>query len=301
MDLTDLDLGLLLALEALLIDQNVTHAASRLGISQPALSARLSRLRDAFADPLFVPSTSGRGVVPTPRAVDLRGDLANTLVMLRRMVDGPAAFDPGQTSRTFVVAIYENPAAILAPGLIAELAATAPGARIAFVEPGTDISGSLERGTVDLLVAGPDRVAGDLVQRLLFEDDFCTAQRRDHPRGRQPLDIVTFCALEHLLVSADGGGFAGLVDQALGKLGFARRVTVSIQSYALAPVILANSDCICTLPHRFLDRFAGNLDFFDPPLELPATQLFAFWHPRNQNDLGHAWLRERLYAAAAKA
>ncbi len=300
MDLADIDLGLLLALDALLKDRNVTHAAVRLGISQPALSTRLSRLRDLFLDPLFVPAAAGRGVVPTPRAAALQVELAGILAQLRRLMDGPSAFDPAQTRRTFVVAIYENPAAILAPGLVSEVTAAAPGARMAFVSPGRDILDQMERGAVDLLVAGPDRANGDLMRRPLFEDDFCTAQRHGHPRGKQALDLDTFCALDHLLVSADGGGFHGLVDSALNVVGRARRVTVSIQSYALAPIVLAGSDCVCTMPRRFFRRFAEGLDLFVPPVRLLPTQLLAFWHPRCQDDQGHIWLRGRLYAAARR-
>lgn len=106
-DLAEIDLGLLLALEALLHERNVTRAASRLNIGQPALSARLNRLRQVFADPLFVPATSGRGVVPTARAVELQTELAAVLGKLRRMVEGPAVFDPARSQRTFVVAIHE--------------------------------------------------------------------------------------------------------------------------------------------------------------------------------------------------
>jgi DNA-binding transcriptional LysR family regulator len=118
-DLSDIDLGLLLALEALLADRNITHAAARLGLSQPALSARLNRLRRALGDPLFVPAPTGRGVVPTPRALGLQAELGDALAALRRIVEGPAGFDPARTRRTFVVAIHENPAAILSPGLVA--------------------------------------------------------------------------------------------------------------------------------------------------------------------------------------
>lgn len=301
MELADVDLGLLLALDALLEARNVTHAAIRLGISQPALSARLSRLREVFADPLFVPAAAGRGVVPTPRAAGLQGELASLLAQLRRMVEGPATFDPAQTRRTFVVAIYENPAAILLPGFVPRLLRDAPYAQVAFVDPGPDITDRLETGAVDLLVSGPDRTGDGLMRKVLFEDDFVTAQRIGHPRGRYPLDLDAFCALDHLLISADGGGFHGLVDSALASLGRARRVAVSIQRYALAPALLSSSDCVCTMPRRFFSRHAGELDLFRPPLELPTMQMLALWHPRSQGDQGHAWLREQLYAAAGYA
>jgi DNA-binding transcriptional LysR family regulator len=297
-DLTDIDLGLLLALEALLEERNVTHAAEKLGIGQSALSARLNRLRQAFKDPLFVPASTGRGVVPTPRAAELRTELAAVLLRLRQIIEGPPAFDPARTRRTFVVAILENPAAILAPDLVSKVMAEAPHARLAFVHPTPDIVERMERGEIDVLVGTAEKASGDLIRRPLLEDGFLTAQRKGHPRGTGPLDLETFCALDHLLISTDGGGFSGLVDQALGALGRARRVTVSLQNYALAPVILANSDCVCTLPRRFLARFANELDLYPPPLELAQVQLLMLWHPRNQEDEGHVWFRDRIHKAA---
>lgn len=302
-DLAEIDLGLLLALEALLRERNVTRAALRLGIRQPALSARLNRLRQIFADPLFVSAAAGRGMAPTPRAMELQPDLADVLGRLRRMMEGPAAFEPARTRRTFVVALPENPAAALAPGLVARMTAAAPGARLAFVLPPRDAAARLERGEIDIAVTGADRSAGDLMQRPLIEDEFVTAQRKGHPRGTGALDLDAFCALDHLLVSADGGGFAGAIDEALAALGRSRRVAVSVQSYALAPMIVAASNCICTLPRRFLrcSWFADQLDLTAPPLDLPPVRLVAVWHRRNQEDRGHAWLRECLYQAATAA
>ncbi|GAN76202.1 transcriptional regulator LysR [Acidisphaera rubrifaciens HS-AP3] len=292
MELSDLDLGLLLALDALLQDTNVTRAAARLGISQSALSGRLGRLRELFGDPLFVPASGGRGVVATP--------LADALAQLRRLIEPTHGFDPARSRRTFVIAVYENPATVFAPALVAHLAAAAPGARIAFVAPGADTAERLERGGVDLLL-GADRGREGLICRKLLDSDYATAQRRGHPRGTGPLDLDAFCALDHVLISADGGGFAGVVDDALASLGRSRRVVVSTQSYALAPLIVAGSDCIGTMPRRVLQRFAAGLDLFAPPLALPSARLYAFWHPRSHADPGHAWLRERLYEAAEAA
>ncbi|WP_409192652.1 LysR substrate-binding domain-containing protein [Bradyrhizobium sp. RDM4] len=187
----------------------------------------------------------------------------------------------------------------LAPGFVARFTATAARARLALVHPTRDVVDRLERGEIDILVTGADGAHGDLMQRPLFEDSFLSAQRKGHPRGNGALDLDRFCALDHLLISADGGGFSGLVDDALAALGRSRRVAVSIQTYALAPVILAHSDCICTLPRRFLMRFSHELDLTPPPLDLPPARIVALWHPRNQEDGGHAWLRECLYHAAA--
>jgi DNA-binding transcriptional LysR family regulator len=300
-DLGELDVGLLLALEALLSERNVTHAAARLGISQSALSARLQRLRQVFDDDLFVAASNGRGMVPTTRAIDLHTELEYILTKLRRMVEGPIEFDPAQSRRTFTIAIQENPAAVLAPGLISQVLSSAPGARLSFVHPPRDVYDRLEQGVIDIFVAGNDKASGDLLRRQLVQDDFLTAQRKGHPRGIGPLDINTFCAMDHVLVSTEGGGFAGLIDEILAASARKRRVAISLQTYALVPLILAHSDCICTLPRRFLKQFANALDFFPPPIELPPPKLFALWHSRSRQDSGHRWIREALFRAAVDA
>ena len=139
------------------------------------------------------------------------------------------------------------------------------------------------------------------MSRKLFDEEFVTAQRKGHPRGTGPLSLAEFCALDHLLVSTMGGRFSGLVDAVLAREGVERSVTVSIQSYALAPTLLATSDLVCTLPRRFLQRYAGQLDLMVPPLEFGRFQLSAFWHPRAANEPAHVWLREQIFALARLA
>jgi DNA-binding transcriptional LysR family regulator len=299
-ELMSLDHELLLTLNVLLQEKNVTRAAARLGVSQSTLSARLTRLRRLLSDPLFVTADSGRGVVPTPRAVELQTDLPDLLERLNRIVAAKPFFDPATTQRTFVVAIHENPAVTLSPSLVSRLALTAPGARIAFVLPSQLTLEKLEAGEIDILVSGSDDEVSSLIKRPLFKDDFLTAQRKGHPRGTGVLGLEEYCALDHLIVSTEEGAFTGFVDQELAKLGLTRRVSVSIQHYALAPVVLVNSNCVCTLPRRFLMQFSHTLDFQKPPLKLPRAQLSALWHRRNQEDAGHVWLRDSLYEAAAE-
>ena len=141
----------------------------------------------------------------------------------------------------------------------------------------------------------------DLVARPLYEEKFVTAQRKGHPRGTEPLTLDAFCALDHLLISTSGGRFDGMIDEALAEVGRERAVSVSIQSYALTPLVLANSDLICTLPRRFLARFSAELDLFPPPLELAPFQIFVFWHPRMRRDPAHTWLRRQVHYCAEVA
>lgn len=301
-----LDINLLLTFDALLDSHNVTQAARRLGITQPALSGRLGRLRALFDDRLFVPGASGRGVVPTSRALELKPLVQEVVERLRALTTPAKAFDAAKSARTFVIAAYENPGAMLAPALVPRVRSLAPAIRLAFVLPKpAQIVSELESGKVDLFVgvgasrAHARRVEGGLlISRTLFKDDFLTAQRRGHPRGTGPLTLQGFCELDHLLVSNEGGGFSGLVDEALAREGGERHVAVSVQSYVLAPLVLAASDLVCTLPRRLLERFAGAVDVVPPPLELGHLELVAYWHERGHNDPGHQWLRQQVFAAA---
>lgn len=296
--LEDLEVALLLALDALLRDRNITWAARRLGITQPAMSARLARLREVFGDRLFVPAANGRGVVPTQRAIMLEPVLTLTLESLRRLIEADRGFDPASCQRTFTVAMHDNPAMMMAASLVRRVHALAPKVRVVIVLPNAkSIDEELEAGRVDLLVGRADAANGQWIGRALISESFVTAQRKGHPRGDGPFDLDSFCNHDHLLISADGGGLIGLVDEALVRLGRERRVAASIQSYALAPLVIEGSDLLCTLPRRLLSRFTGTLNLFAPPFELGAFELSLFWHPRSQDDAGHAWLRTQLTEA----
>lgn len=162
-----------------------------------------------------MPAAAGRGVVPTTRAMELQTELAHVLGKLRRMVEGPAVFDPARSQRTFVVAITKT-GRDSGARLCRAMTDSAAQARLAFAHLTRDIVDRLERGEIDILVTGADRAHGELMQRPLFDDSFLSAQ---HSRGSGALALDRFRALDHLLISADGGGFSGLVDDALAALG----------------------------------------------------------------------------------
>lgn len=291
--ISDFDVGLLMTLDALLKEKNVTHAASRLNITQSALSARLIKLRQIFNDPLFVPAASGRGMIATPHVSALEPELTRLLERFNDFVNTAHQFDPATSRRVFRLAATDNPAAILAPDLIPLFQARAPLARIAFTLPDkARIADHLEKGDVDLFIGAAEDAAPDLIGQTLFQEEFITAQRRGHPRGSEEISLDEFCDAEHLLISTSGGHFSGMIDDALAELGRERRVSVSIQSYALAPLVLSSTDCICTLPRRFLQRFADTLDLFTPPLALAVFSMNVFWHPRMRTDPAHVWLRK---------
>lgn len=181
---SDLDIDLILTLDALLTDRNITHAAARLGVSQPALSARLSRLRAIFGEPLFIPSPHGRGVLPTPRAEALRPQVAAVLRGISAML-APTGFNPRESNRTFVIALHENPALMLGAELLNHIRREAPGIRLRFALPEwVNLPQQLESGDVDIYIGVSAGAHDGWVRRKLFEDAFATAQRKGHPRGR---------------------------------------------------------------------------------------------------------------------
>jgi DNA-binding transcriptional LysR family regulator len=285
-------MDLLIALDALLRLGNVSQAAQELGISQPALSSRLSRLRKLFADKLFVPATSGRGIVATPRAEALRLQLAEVLSQLHTMVTTSVQFEPSRSQKTFVLGLHQNPAAMVAPDLVPYVMALAPNIRLAFTwPPGEQIVEQLEAGRIDLVLGADFPLHGDLISRVLLEEPLMTAQRIGHPRGKGAMDIDAFCKYPHLVASELGTSFSDSIDEHLSALGRFRTVIASISRYAVIPRVVEKSDCLCTLPKSFLARYGESLDRFEPPIELEPVRLCAYWHPRSQEDPAHMWLR----------
>lgn len=294
MDMKRIDLNLLVSLDVLLEEANVTRAARRLKLSQPALSAQLARLREVFGDPLLLPAETGRGMTLTARAVGLRDPLRTALRDLDRVVTHAPEFDPAHGTRAFQIAMSDNGVAILGVDLVAWVAAHAgPGIRVAFrpVDPAR-IGTLMESGEVDLLISIKSLIPSAMKTRALLDDRYLMAQRKGHPRGLTPPDLEAYCALSHVLVSLDGGGFHGFMDDYLKKLGRRRQVAVSVPQYHLVPAILEATDYVSVMPSRLCQRFASRLDAFELPVATHDISLFASWHPRMHADASHQWLRD---------
>lgn len=293
-----LDISLMMALDALFVDENVTHAAARLNISQSALSGRLNKLRRIFNDPLFITASTGRGVTPTPHALALKSELEYILEKLEGFVKHAYVFDPASSGKTFRIAASDNPAAIIAPNLISLIHKRAPNVKVAFVSPDKlRVNELLEAGDIDLYIGSVENISQNFIGRNLFDDKLVTAQRIGHPRGTGSLSLEEFCACDHVLISSDGGAFSGVIDEALSRIGKSRKVSTSIQSYSLAPLIVSSTDCLCTLPRRFLERFSHKLDLFPPPVQLDQFFLKCFWHPKVSADPANQWLRSMIVEA----
>jgi DNA-binding transcriptional LysR family regulator len=280
MNLTGHNLALLASLSTMLDEKNVTRAAARLGISQPALSAQLARLRDIFNDPLLTPAMSGKGMVLTPRGAHLREPLRQALQVLEDVVSIAPVFDPSVAQRAFSLGANDNASAIMGPRLI-------------------QLAEQLETGEIDIALVSKSAVPSNASNEPLLQEEFRMAQRKDHPRGTRPSTIEEYAQLEHVIVSGDGGGVRGFIDDLLAEKGLSRRVGVSVQYYSLVPLILQMTDLVSTLPARFLDRYADSLASTPLPFEVRRFNLYATWHTRFDNDPAHAWLRGQLALCAS--
>ncbi|MCU0868756.1 MAG: LysR family transcriptional regulator [Burkholderiales bacterium] len=300
MNLRGVDLNLLVTLDALLAECNVTRAAERLGLSQPTASTQLAKLREIFDDPLLVPADKGRGMSPTARAIALQAPLHAVLRELDAIVTLRPDFDPKRDARDFVIAATDGATAVLGLPLVERLHCVAgPRVRMAFVTPDTaTIAEQLESGAADLLIGAERALPQTARTRTLVTERFVVTQRKGHPRGTGPMTLDQYCALDHVLVSLSGGNFVGYMDELLASLGRRRRVAISVQQFLTAPAIVETTDYLCTLPSRLAARNAHRLDAFELPFESEIFSLHAAWHPRFHTDPQHRWLREQLVDAA---
>jgi DNA-binding transcriptional LysR family regulator len=295
-DINGHDLPLLLSLRTMLDEKNITRAAARLGISQPALSAQLARLRDVFDDQLLTPAASGKGMVLTPRGSELREPLRLALQQLEAVVTKPSVFDPENSDRTFTVGANDNATAIIGSRLVALLRSSGL-SQIHLAFRSIDLSrltDQLETGEIDLALVAKRAVPAHMPNQRLLEEGFMMAQRRDHPRGTRRPSLKEYARLDHVIISGDGGGFRSFIDDILAEHGLTRRVAVSVQYYSVVPLLLQSTDLICTLPQQFLSRFPDKLLPLRLPFDTRPFTLHATWHARFDRDPSHQWLRRQL-------
>jgi DNA-binding transcriptional LysR family regulator len=291
-NLRTLDLNLLVTLDVLLAEHNVTRAAERLNFSQPSVSVHLAKLRDVFEDPLLLPGP--RGMRPTARAEALREPLREALDALERAVAPASPFDPAVATHTWRVAAsdYAESTAIL-PAL-AGLRAAAPGTRLAVVEAAPlRIAKQAERGEIDLAFHTSEGAPEGLRRRVLFAERYVLAGRADHPRLKRRPTLAQFCKFEHVIVSPVGGGFVGVTDEVLAKAGLTRKVALSVPHFLFMLSALASTDLVGMLPERLV-RGCGALRTVEPPVEVPGYEMAMLWHERSHRDPAHQWLREHI-------
>ena len=291
MNVGDLDLNLLRAFDAVLRDGSVTAAGDRLGLSQPAMSNALSRLRRLLDDPLFV-RTPG-GMRPTPFAQRLAAPVRQALDLIQTTLAQQAAFDPRTSQRSFRLQLSDVGEIVFLPALLEHLEREAPGVRIDTGQlPQDEVSEALSAGEIDLAVGFLPGLSAGVVSRRLFRDRYVCLVRADHPRIGSRITLAQFLAASHVLVSARGSAHE-IVEQTLRNKGLARRIALRVPHFTVIPMILARSDHMVIVPEgltRAIARF-GRFKSLKPPVDIPALDVRVHWHERFGRDPGIVWLR----------
>jgi DNA-binding transcriptional LysR family regulator len=283
------DLNLLFTLEVLLAEGSVARAARRLRLSPSAMSRALARLREATGDPLLV--RAGRGLVPTPRALELR-ERVGPLVEGGEAVLRPAVkIDFKTLARTFTLRTSEGFVENFGPDLIARVGAEAPGVRLFFVQKPNKDSAPLREGAVDLETGVVDKAtAPELRVQALFRDRYVGVVRNGHPLGKGKITPARYAAGRHVAVSRLGID-KGPIDEALGALGLKRTITVIVGGFSTALGLARASDLIASVPERHTGNLRAGMRSFRLPVALPEITVSMLWHPRLDADPAHRWLR----------
>jgi DNA-binding transcriptional LysR family regulator len=295
-DLRRIDLNLLVALEALLDEKNVTRAALRLGMSQPAASRALGRLRALFSDALLVDGPGG--YVLSSRAEELQPLLRRILAGVGEMLEANSFVAATATGRIRLL-MPDLQAAALAPHLLARLAREAPSLDLDIVAPGANAIEALEQGAADAMVALIDEAPAGIQRRRLYDEELVTLMRAHHPALTGKFTLDRFLELEHIVVSVTGVGPAP-VDEVLARMGRTRRVKLRVPNFFAAVEIAARSDLIMTLPSSLARAAADRrrLVSLPPPLDLGKFTMSLAWHARQQDAPRHRWLRRTIVTAA---
>ena len=286
------DLNLLVTLDVLLAEGSVARAARRLRLSPSAMSRALARLRETTGDPLLV--RAGRGLVPTPRALELR-ERVGQLVQ-----DGEAVLRPAeklklkQLVRTFTLRTSEGFVENFGPDLIARVREQAPGVRLCFVQKPDKDSTSLRDGIVDLETGVVGKAtAPELRVQALFRDRFIGVVGMGHPLCQGEITPARYAAGGHILVSRRGVD-RGPIDEALTPLGLEREICVTVAGFSTALALARVSDLIASVPERHTGNLRAGLHSFPLPVSTPEITVALFWHPRLNADPAHRWLRGQV-------
>lgn len=300
-NMRSIDLNLLLVFEALLQAKNVTHAGSLLGLSQPATSAALSKLRMTLKDPLFV--RTPHGMEPTPRALLLAKPLQQALIVIRDEVLRQPSFDLATTARMFTIAMTDVAEMVFLPRLLRLLSEEAPLANLKTVimSPAA-LELALESGTVDLAIGlFPDLKRASFYQQRLFQHPFVCIVRKDHPSIGRRMTLAQFLSASHAVVEAEGRN-SEVFERMLERRGLERRVMLRIPHFLSIPMVIADSDLVVTIPRVLGEVFARmtNIRVVAPPIKIGNYDVRQYWHERFQKDPANQWLRTAIAARFRK-
>ncbi len=291
MDVKAIDLNLLVAFDAMIDKRSVTRAGEAIGLSQPAMSAAVARLRALFGDALFV--RSGAEMKPTPRALELSEPVRRVIDTVRTDILQRSAFDPATSGRSFTIITPDIGEINFVPRLLARFALEAPGAHLrAVARPRLAAAEGLESGSAELAVGYfPDLQKAGFYQQKLFDNPHVCLVRRDHPTVGARLTLKEYLAASHAVVRPDGREH--VFEQFIGQRGLQRRVLVELSHFMSLLPVIEGSDLIATVPRDLADvclRY-GDLRVVEPPLRSPVIAVHQFWHARFHKDPANVWLR----------
>jgi DNA-binding transcriptional LysR family regulator len=292
MQLSQIDLNLFTVFDAIYREGGITPASRRLHLSQSAVSHALARLRELLNDPLF--ERHGNEMLPTPRARELAATIGQSLANLEKALHTGENFGPATLQRSFTIAMREAHETTFLPSMVEALAREAPGVSIATVRiDRRDVEDDLQSGELDLAVDVNLPVSNEILRQRVSAEPLAVLARKDHPIVKGQLDLATYLALDHVLITGRRKG-RGLEDATLQRLNVTRTIRARCQQHAAAIEIVSRSDLLATMPryyaHHFNAHFGNQVLPF--PVEESTLELFAYWHANVDVDASHRWFRE---------
>jgi DNA-binding transcriptional LysR family regulator len=294
MNVQDLDLNLLRVFDAVLRERGVTPAAARLGLTQPAVSNALARLRALFGDALFVRTPAGMDATPFARGV--AEPVRQALALLESALAHGPGFEPATSTRAFRFYMSDLGQVEFLPPLVERVQRSAPGVRLEAVAADLEhIGDALGTGALDLAVGFLPSLGPPVARRALFRDPYVCLMRAEHPASGKKLTMKRFADAAHVLVTYRGGGHR-VIEEALERSGVARRIALRVPHFTVVPMVLARTDLILTLPARVARVYErqGGFKSLPPPVAMPPADVAVHWHERFEADPGNRWLRDQV-------
>lgn len=295
MELSDIDLNLLVLFQHLMVERRVSRVADRMGLTQPAVSNALAKLRRSLGDELFLRTPSG--MVPTPFAEQLAGPVGDALGLLRGGLNQRTAFDPASARRTVTIAMTDIGEIVFLPELLDRLRSEAPGVTLSTLRnTAITLRDDMEAGKVDLAIGLLPQLQSGFFQRHLFEQRYVCLMRRGHALDRARIRLADYRAAEHLVIVSPGTGH-GKVDELIHKAGVERLVRLTVPNFVGVGHILQRSDMVATVTERLADKLAEpfGLSLRPHPVKLPEAPINVFWHARQHRDPFNQWLRRMVF------
>ncbi|MBP7666529.1 MAG: LysR family transcriptional regulator [Burkholderiaceae bacterium] len=295
MELTDIDLNQLVLFQQLMVERRVSKVAENLGLTQPAVSNTLARLRRQFGDDLFV--RTPKGMVPTPLAEQMAGPIGEALALLHNGLNPPSRFDPASVQRSITIGMTDIGEIVFLPDLLAHLRQVAPGVALTTVRTtASTLREDMEAGQVDLAIGPLPQLKGGFFQRRLFRQRYVCLFRQGHPLDRGQMSLADFQAAEHLVIVSAGTGH-GKVDDLIRRAGIERRMRLTVPHFVSVGHILQRSDMVATVTERLAERLAApfGLHYLPHPIDLPDVAINLFWHAKVHRSPAHQWLRGLVF------